>query len=141
MSSLLPNLVADVSNLPWVAIIAVGGGILLTIVVIVGGLLIAHHRHKQLHETARLALEKGVPLPPAFAEEAKPSEPAEQSRYADIRSGLILVAVGIGLYVFLGALVGRALGLVGAIPGLIGVALLLFGLVNAFTSPKGPPTA
>lgn len=138
---MIPNFLADISSLPWVALVAVGGGILLTIVIIVGGLLIAHHRHKQLHETARLALEKGVPLPPAIAEEARPAEPAGPSRHADIRSGLILIAVGIGLFVFLNALISRALGLVGAIPGLIGVALLLFGLVNAFTTPKDPPAA
>lgn len=38
---------------------------LLTIVIIVGGLILAYHRQRQWHETARLALEKGQPLPAA----------------------------------------------------------------------------
>ena len=49
MIALLQPLIADLSNLPWVAIIAVAGGILLTIVIIVGGLIFAHRRQQLWH--------------------------------------------------------------------------------------------
>ena len=68
--------------------------------------------------------------PPACAEKAN-----------DLRSGLVLIAVGAGLYLFLGSLAGRSLGLVGAIPGFIGVALLLNALLSAtFRRKDTPPT-
>jgi Flp pilus assembly protein TadB len=137
MSSVLSHLVADISNLPWVAIIAVGGGILLTIVVIVGGLLFANRRQQLWHETARLALEKGQPLPAALDESAEDRQPDKPGN--DIRAGLILVATGVGLFLFLGAIVGRGLAYVGTIPGLIGVALLLYGLLSASSKRNDPP--
>lgn len=91
-------------------------------------------RQQLWHETARLALEKGQPLP---------SEPlgscGGDGRYGfgpvgDLRRGLILIAVAGGLY----------LGMDGdvrpwaALPGLIGVAHLLFAL---FTWRRAKPSA
>ena len=58
-----------------------------------------------------------------------------------MRAGLILIAVGGGLYLFLNALVGRALGLVGAIPGFIGVALLLYATLSLLFNRKDAPPA
>ena len=137
MTSVTSHLIADISNLPWVAIIAVGGGILLTIVIIVGGLLFANRRQQLWHETARLALEKGQPLPAALDETAETREPYKSGN--DIRTGLILIATGVGLCLFLNALVGRGLAYVGAIPGLIGSALLLYGLLSAASKRNDPP--
>jgi hypothetical protein len=80
------------------------------------------------HETIRLALEKGQPLPPELLSPPAAAEP--KAKVSDRKSGLILIAVGIGLYFFfLG--IGGALNLppgvqwVALIPGLIGVALLI----------------
>lgn len=128
---MLTPFLASLESLPWIAIIAVGGGMLIAIVGIVGGLIIAHHRQKQWHETARLALEKGQPLP-AQLDEAPQSQPRQRTDgpRRDLRTGLVLIAVGAGLYFFLGTLVGPALGRVGAIPGFIGVALVFFHLLN-----------
>jgi len=133
-------LLASIENLPWVAIIAVGGSMLLTIVVIIGGLIIAHHRQKLWHDTARLALEKGQPLP-AREEETAPPRPQSDGTSRDLRAGLILVACGLSLYLFLGALLGPALALIGAIPGFIGVALLLFGGLSLLFKRKDSPPA
>ena len=132
----LSVLLGDVTTMPWVAIIAVGGGILLTIVVIVGGLLIAHHRQKLWHETARLALEKGQPLP-SEVKETQPASSPERGAGADLRAGLICIGVGGGLFLFLNALIGRGMAYVGAIPGFIGVALVLFALLSR--SKSNPP--
>lgn len=127
---------ADISSLPWIAIIAVAGGMLVAIVVIVGGLIIAHHRQKLWHETARLALEKGQPLPPGPDQliSGQPIAPtAETARANRIRGyligGLINVAVGAGLYLGLSQISG-ALANFAAIPGFIGVALLLAGAAD-----------
>jgi small-conductance mechanosensitive channel len=104
-----------------------------------------HHRRQALwHETARVALEKGQPLPPLQDQEKSPSwetTPSRGDNKNDFRSGLVLVAVGAGLYLFLSAFLGRAFGLVGAIPGFVGVALLLYGLLNVFFGSKDKPAA
>lgn len=134
--SLWPEaLFADISTLPWVAIIAVGGGILLTIVVIVGGLIIAHHRQKLWHDTARLALEKGQPLPPQVdAAPAQKDDGPVAGPGRDLRAGLICLGTGAGLFLFFDALLGRWMAYVGAIPGFIGIALILYAvLVMAFS--------
>jgi hypothetical protein len=129
----------DFSSIPWVAIFSIIGAFLVGPVVIFIVFSSIHRRHELWHETARVALEKGQPLPPMPADVAPPpSEPAKPAN--DIRSGLILIAVGAGLYLFLGALMGQSMGYVGAIPGFIGIALLLFGLLNARSKPDQPPT-
>ena len=135
---LLPHLLADFSSIPWVAIIAVGGGILIGPIIIFITFNSIHRRQQLWHETARIALEKGQPLPPMPADFAPPpSQPPKPAN--DIRSGLVLIAVGAGLYLFLGALVSKSMGYVGAIPGFIGIALLLFGLLNRNSKSNQPP--
>ncbi len=57
----------------------------------------------------------------------------------DIRYGLVLIALGAGLYLFLGTFVAHNLGYVGAIPGFIGLALLLYGLLSAVFKRNAPP--
>ena len=108
--------------------------------IIFGGLgMYFHHRRQALwHETARIALEKGQPLPPLQDEPADEPDVREKN---DFRAGLVLVAVGAGLYLFLNALIGPAFGLVGAIPGFIGLALLLYASLNALFGRKDKPIA
>lgn len=89
-------------------------------------------RQRQMwHETARLALEKGQPMPPLPAKGEWPRHRRERREKNDIRAGLVLLAVGGGLYVFFWALGTGGMAAVGAIPGFIGIALLLFGIGNA----------
>jgi hypothetical protein len=99
------------------------------------------------HETARLALEKGQPIP-GFAESWLRSESCnggQKSWIGLMVGGMINVAVGIGLYFMLcsipGAYVARFCAF---IPGLIGVALLACALIVALSSRNksdagGPP--
>jgi hypothetical protein len=134
----LPHLLADISSIPWVAIVAIAGGLLIGPIVIFIVFNSIHRRHQLWHETARVALEKGQPLPPMPADVAPPpSLPPKPAN--DIRSGLVLIAVGAGLYLFLGSLVSQSMGYVGAIPGFIGIALLLFGLFNRNSISDQPP--
>lgn len=76
------------------------------------------HRGERLrHETIRIALEKGQPLPPELLERPK-------SRRTDLQRGAILVALGLGISAFL-ALEGESSWGVGLIPASIGVGLLV----------------
>ena len=90
-------------------------------------------RTKLWHETARIALEKGQPLPKdsdcAWDRRSTRNRPWGAGR--DLRRGLVLIAISAGLY----------LGLPGnnawaAIPGFIGIAFLIFGLFSFLQSDK-----
>lgn len=108
-----------------IAAIILGG------VITVSGMYFHHRRLELWHQTARLALEKGRPLPPPLEDEDKPSPDRQRDESRnDFRAGLILVATGAGLWLFLGTFLSRGLGFVGAIPGFIGVALLLHGVLS-----------
>ena len=134
----LPNVLADFSSIPWVAIVSIVGSFLIGPIVIFIVFRSIQRRHELWHETARVALEKGQPLPPMPADVAPSPEQAMPTN--DIRTGLILIAGGAGLYLFLGSLISRSMGYVGAIPGFIGVALLLFGLLSRGSKPNPPPS-
>jgi hypothetical protein len=142
--SLLNSLVhplplADISNLPWIAIIAIIGSFLIAIVGMVAGLWFAQRRQQMWHETARIALEKGQPLPQLPGAAVTPKQPFNSGN--DFRSGLIMIATGVGLYLFFDALMGRRMAYLGAIPGLIGVALLLYAVLNSLFGRKASSPA
>ena len=102
-----------------------------------------HNRRKQMwHETARLALEKGQPLPPLEIDEARVERAApREAAWDDIQAGAICIATGAGLYLFLGGFINAGLGYVGAIPGFIGVALVLVGIGRLVAERKKRPDA
>lgn len=124
-------------NIPssMIAIVVPVVGIIFGCSVAIAGIYFHHQKQKLLHETARLSLERGQPIPPDILaqmtrdEDAKPSGPRRPAD--DIRTGLILIGVGAGVYLFFEALGVEKMRFVGAIPGFIGVALLLFGVVSA----------
>lgn len=100
------------------------------------GMYFHHQRQRLWHETARVALERGQPVPPQSGDE--PSDHAHgRGEGNDVRAGLILIAVGFGLFLFFSGMRARELAFIGAIPGLIGAALLLYGL----SKPKKKPVA
>ena len=113
-------------------------GIILAGVIVVSAMYFHYRRREMWHQTARLALEKGQPLPSLPNDQAPNRNQRRDGNTNDIRAGLILLATGAGLYVFLGTFLGRGLGYVGAIPGFIGVALLLNGLFAAFSARNNP---
>ncbi|HUZ13750.1 MAG TPA: hypothetical protein VMU93_12990 [Caulobacteraceae bacterium] len=124
-------------------------GIIMIICIVIGPIWIsAYFRAKeraQLHETLRIAYEKGLPPPPELIEKltAGGQAPTQSSALnADLRRGVVLVAVGLGLCGLGlglgwgigfadqtgGAITGGVVAGAGAIPGLIGVAYLLLWL-------------
>jgi hypothetical protein len=128
-----PLLLAEISGAQIIAIVAILAGISLTAIIIVFGLKFAQRRQELWHETARVALEKGQPLPPLPGEMQQDNHPEQNS---DFRTGLILIAVGAGLYLFFLSLFGGWMKYIGTIPGFIGVALLLYATANALAGRK-----
>ncbi len=97
-------------------------GMALGLAAIIVGTVDKLQKRRLRHELLRVALEKGQPLPPELLDE----KTAERAQRDDRRSGLISVAVGIALYVFLGLLIPHyGVKWVALIPGFVGLALLL----------------
>ncbi len=146
---MLTSLLADSASVPplallalfdpqrWVVIIMPLAGISLGAIAIIGGLWIADRNRRQRHETARLALEKGLPIPEFILNED--AHGRQRRPRNDRRTGLILIGIAIGLYLFFRSVGGPGGSWVAAIPGFIGVALLLNWLFERMEGP--PPSA
>ena len=95
-------------------------------------------KNRMMHRTIRLMVEKGQPVPPALL--APP--PSAVRQRSDMRRGVVLVMVGFGLMLFLGAVnewEGGAWA-IGIIPFLIGVGyLLVWKLEGRKDIPPLPP--
>jgi hypothetical protein len=97
-------------------------------VAIVG--LVAYFRarkQKQLHETLRAMIEKGVPIPPELLRAPTPALDASEAERDDprtaLRQGLFLVALGVGIGAWLLIKSSDSWGL-GFIPFLVGLSFL-----------------
>ena len=106
---------------------------------VVSGMYFKHQRRRLWHETARIALEKGQPLPPQLLDEKFDHSSRDDLNQRDLRGGMVLVAAGLGLYLFLLRLAPpgvSGLAFFGAIPGFIGIALLLHWALTALSRSK-----
>ena len=91
-------------------------------------------RQRALHRTVRMMVEKGQPVPAALL-----NPPPAQRQRSDLRRGIVLTMVGLGLMVFFGAVndwEGGAWTL-GLIPFLIGAGYLLVWKLD--TKKDNPP--
>ncbi len=112
-------------------------------------LYMRHRERQQMHETLRIAYEKGQPVPPELIEALQTKTPVRSMSTPDrdLRIAVILIAVGLG---FAGLGYGVWYGLmtvddtaayisggstagVGAIPGLIGLGYLVLWLARRKT--------
>jgi len=116
--------------IPIVAIIMVFG----MPIAIVAILRIFRSRdNAELQKTLRMSIEKGQPLPAEFLDSLQKTQVRVKTPANDIRTGIILIAVALGIVVWnyldngytLDELSGFA-----AIPGFIGVALLILGIIG-----------
>lgn len=105
--------------------IAVTGTVFGFSAVMIGIIAYTRHRNQRLrHETIRLAIEKGQPLPAEMLDPDVGRDPG----FRDFRRGLLLLAIGLGVALFLffappdGA--PARTWAVGFIPGLMGLAYL-----------------
>ena len=76
-------------------------------------------RDRMIHDTIARLAEKGLPVPPELL-----SHTPQAGGNRDLRSGLVLIAVGVGLMIFFSQ-IARSTWAVGLIPGLIGVAFIV----------------
>lgn len=105
-----------------------------------------HLDRVRMHETLRIAYEKGQPVPPELIESLQRRDVSAPvgTPERDLRRAVVLIAVGLGLaglgyglwfglssVTYEGAYItGGAVAGAGAIPGLIGVAYLLLWLTK-----------
>lgn len=112
-------------------------------IIIVGPRVLRSRDRAKLHETLRIAYEKGQPVPPelidALVNDEKRSPALVPTPDRDFRRGLVLVFIGLGFAaaayaLYLGISVfsdtgawitGECVAAVGAVPGFIGLAYLL----------------
>jgi hypothetical protein len=143
--------------LPLFALLGLGNAELAVIIVIfamifggimgIAGMFFEHQRKKLAHEVARLALEKGQPVPSQVTgEEHRSPHPAGSDlNHRDLRGGLVLIGVGAGVYLFLNAVADQRVALLAAVPGFIGIALvvnwILVRLMNRKQENPPPPAA
>ena len=94
-------------------------------------------RSRMQHRTIRMLAEKGQPIPPALL---APPTPAIRQR-SDMRRGVVLTMVGVGLMIFFGAVndwEGGAWSL-GLIPFLIGAGYLIVWKLEGKKDVSSPP--
>ena len=107
------------------------------VLIVAAIMFFSYLRSRSLHRTVREMVEKGQPVPPTLF--APP--PAVRAR-SDMRRGVVLVMVGFGIMIFLGAVndwEGGAWAL-GIIPFLIGVGHLIVWKLEGPKEPdKAPP--
>jgi hypothetical protein len=124
--------------IPLVAIIFMtifGAPVLIVAVIMYFGF----SRNRMMHKTVRMMVEKGQPVPPALL---APPVPAQRQR-SDMRRGVVLVMVGLGLMLFFGAVNNWEGGVwaLGVIPFLIGAGYLMVWKLEGGQKPKAdnPP--
>jgi uncharacterized protein DUF6249 len=113
-------------DMPWIAIpivtivfLAIFGTPILIVAVI---LYFSFSKTRALHRTVRLMVEKGQPVPEALL-----NPPPAQRQRSDMRRGVVLLMVGLGIMLFFAAVNDWEGGAwsIGLIPFLIGAGYLL----------------
>jgi Domain of unknown function (DUF6249) len=94
-------------------------------------------RNRMMHRTIRMMAEKGQPIPPALL---APPAPAVRQR-SDMRRGVVLCMVGLGLMLFFGAVNDWEGGswAIGVIPFVIGLGYLLVWKLEGKKDVSSPP--
>ncbi|HEX2853198.1 MAG TPA: DUF6249 domain-containing protein [Opitutaceae bacterium] len=114
---------------------------ILLLILVVGVFLICalyfeNRRREMWHQTARFALEKGQPLPALGADDRPGKSRPSHEKENDFRTGLIMIATGTGIFFAFREFLGHGLAFLGFIPGLIGVALFINGIIVAILRDK-----
>ena len=99
-------------------------------------------KNRMMHRTVRMMVEKGQPVPPALL---APPPPAVRQR-SDMRRGVVLVMVGVGVMLFFAAVNDWEGGswAIGVIPFVIGLGYLLVWKLEGGRKneiPPAPPTS
>jgi hypothetical protein len=110
-----------------IPIIAIVMGCSIPIIIVGLSLYFQHRKNKMLHETVRAMVEKGVPIPPEMFNKTDRNlmdrdKSDDKHPRKDLRSGVILTCIGIGVVM----LCGKA----GYIILFLGVAFVVIGMLN-----------
>jgi len=128
----LPNFGGSSSLGPLLPIISVVMVFGTPVAIVALFVALRHRRNRMFHETLRAMVEKGVPIPPELLSRGGvPLGGASHDRPAgtrDLRWGLVLLALGGGLYTLAGK--------IGIIPVFIGVALLIVWLIGMIANKR-----
>jgi hypothetical protein len=81
-----------------------------------------------LHKERMAAIERGIEPKPLPDELLNPFRRNRNPRY--LLTGMIWLFIGIGIFVFLGAVAGEDVRWIGLIPGGVGLAYLLYHLIE-----------
>jgi hypothetical protein len=94
-------------------------------------------KNRMMHRTIRMMVEKGQPVPAALL---APPPPAQRQR-SDMRRGVVLAMVGLGLMLFFAAVNGWEGGAwsIGLIPFLIGAGYLIVWKLEGRNKDNPPP--
>ena len=98
------------------------------VLIVAAIMFFSYLRSRSLHRTVREMVAKGQPVPPALF--APP--PAVRAR-SDMRRGVVMTMIGIGMMIFFGAVSDEGTWAIGIIPFLIGIGYLI---VWKFEGPK-----
>lgn len=117
-------------------------GVMIPIVAIIMGIATAmlsmyfsHRKRELIHQERLVALEKGVPVPELPEGFFNAKDKGVKNSHSYLIRGLVWLAIGIGAALFFGGIgaaipehdgPGMALAGMGAVPGLVGVAYLIF---------------
>jgi hypothetical protein len=142
MHSTLHALLASFNGPPvmYIMMLPISIFVIMGIIAVVG-MAMKNQERERWHETARLAIEKGVPVPsmPLAAPPVNVPLSRHKQRMGLITGGLVNIGVGIGVYFGLSAIQGASeTRFWGLIPALIGVALILGALIDILLSRKFP---
>jgi hypothetical protein len=110
--------------------------LLIPIIAIIMNGLVRIKRNRYLHETIRLMTEKGLPIPPELISAVvgdSRQQPKTWSPTAQLRSGIINIAIGLGLMLLFQEMHPDEnwLWAVGMIPFMIGVGFLLIWWIES----------
>ncbi len=84
-------------------------------------------------KTLRMAIERSDNLTPEVMSALQSMQKKPKTPMNDVRAGLILIAIAAGLMIWSyieHGYIGHGLGGIAAIPGMIGVALLILGIIG-----------
>jgi hypothetical protein len=127
-------------DMPWIAIpivlivfLAIFGTPIMIVALI---MYFSFSKSRALHRTVRMMVEKGQPVPEALL-----NPPPVIRQRSDLRRGVVLLMVGLGLMIFFGALNDWEGGIwsLGIIPFLIGAGYLLVWRLDVRRSEELPP--
>lgn len=105
------------------------------VLIVAAIMFFSYLRSRSLHRTVREMVEKGQPVPPTLF--APP--PAVRAR-SDMRRGVVMSMIGIGMMIFFGAVGDEGVWAIGIIPFLIGIGYLIVWKLEGPKEPdKAPP--